>query len=224
MMPLIPGRTRMMAHARNSVLGRNFQMRMALDTRAWTVGDLDGMPDDGQRYEVIDGRLFVTPAPSLRHQDAILALAAILRPYVIQQAIGHLVISPADVKFSSQRGVQPDLFVARLVGGERPRNSSDIRGLLLAVEVLSPSTAKADRVDKRALYRDERVDEYWVVDLEARRFERSTPADTTVELAAATLRWRPAGAGDALNLDVKRYFAEVLDDDPRGTNTIRAQN
>jgi Uma2 family endonuclease len=186
-------------------------MRMALDTRSWTVADLATMPDDGQRYEVIDGELFVTPAPALRHQDAILALAAILRPYVMQHAIGHLVVSPADVKFSKSRGVQPDLFVARLVEGKRPRESSEIRGLLLAVEVLSPSTAKADRVVKRALYRDEGVDEYWVVDLETRRFERSTPADMAVAVEADTLRWHPAGAA-ALEIDLKRYFAEVLDD------------
>jgi Uma2 family endonuclease len=187
-------------------------MRMALDTRSWTVADLAGMPDDGQRYEVIDGQLFVTPAPTLRHQDAIGALYVILRPYVLQEAIGHLVIAPADVTFSPHRGVQPDLFVARLVEGKRPRESSEIRGLLLAVEILSPSSAKADRIDKRALYRDEGVDEYWVVDLEARRFERSTPAATSTALEVDKLRWQPAGAGSALVIDLKRYFAEVLDD------------
>jgi Uma2 family endonuclease len=185
---------------------------MALDTRSWTVADLAGMPDDGQRYEVIDGQLFVTPAPALRHQDAIMSLALLLAPYVKAQSIGHLVVAPADVTFSPRRGVQPDLFVARLVEGRRPRESSDIRGLLLAVEVLSPSSARADRVVKRALYRDEGVDEYWVIDLENRCFERSTPADTAVALEVDTLRWQPAGAGSALVIDVKRYFAEVLDD------------
>jgi Uma2 family endonuclease len=187
-------------------------MHMALDTHSWTVADLAGMPDDGQRYEVIDGELFVTPAPALRHQDAILALAMLLRPYVRQHDCGHLVIAPAEVTFSPRRGIQPDLFVARLVDGKRPRESSEIRGLLLAVEVLSPSSAKADRVNKRALYRDEGVDEYWVVDLENRRYERSTPADTAVALEVDTLRWQPAGARSALVIDLKRYFAEVLDD------------
>src|SRR4051812_4701692 len=132
-------------------------MPMAPEVKAWNVDDLATMPDDGQRYEVIDGELFVTPAPSLRHQDAIGALHLRLAPYVARERIGHVVFAPADVTFSSRRGVQPDLFVARLVNGRRPRTSTEIRGLLLAVEVTSPSTAKADRLAKRALYRDEGV-------------------------------------------------------------------
>lgn len=185
-------------------------MRMALDTRAWTVADLANMPDDGQRYEVIDGELFVTPAPALRHQDAIAALYLLLAPYVAKERIGHLVFAPADVTFSPRRGVQPDLFVAPFVNGRRPRESSEIRGLLLAVEVLSPSSVRADRVVKRALYRDEGVDEYWLIDLDARVFERSTPVDARVESATETLSWLPTGAAAPLTIDLKQYFAEVL--------------
>ena len=186
-------------------------MHMALDAHAWTVADLAGLPDDGQRYEVIDGELFVTPAPSLRHQDAIAALHLLLAPYVAKERIGHLVFAPADVTFSPRRGVQPDLFVASLVNGRRPRESSEIRGLLLAVEVLSPSSVRADRVVKRALYRDEGVAEYWLIDLDARAVERSTPADSKVKIIAETLSWRPKVAASPLTIDLKRYFAEILD-------------
>ena len=77
-------------------------MHMAPDVKAWTVSDLATMPDDGQRYEVIDGELFVTPAPALRHQDAIMRLVLLLAPYVEVQAIGHPVFAPADVTFSSR--------------------------------------------------------------------------------------------------------------------------
>src|ERR1044072_5630002 len=104
-MRLVPKRPSMMAHARVTVSGRTMQMRMALDTRAWTVADLERMPDDGQRYEVIDGELFVTPAPALRHQDAIAALYLLLAPYVEKERVGPLVFAPADVTFSSRRGV-----------------------------------------------------------------------------------------------------------------------
>jgi Uma2 family endonuclease len=194
------------------LFGEDRAMRMAADVKKWTVADLAHLPDDGQRYEIVDGELLVTPAPSLRHQDAIAALAVLLRPYVIEQRIGHLVFAPADVTFSPRRGVQPDLFVARLVDGKRPRESSDIRGLVLAVEVLSPSSARSDRVVKRALYRDEGVDEYWVVDLDARTVERSTPADIRVEVLAETLTWRPSGATSPLIMDLRQYFAAVLDD------------
>jgi Uma2 family endonuclease len=186
-------------------------MRMAPDVKAWTVADLASMPDDGQRYEVIDGELFVTPSPALRHQDAILELALRIAPYVVSHEIGHLVIAPADVTFSPRRGVQPDVFVAPLVNGRRPRHVSEIHGLLLAVEVLSPSSARADRIVKRAMYRDEGVAEYWVVDLDARTFERSTPLDTRVEIVTESLQWHPFGAPAPLIIDLERYFAAVLD-------------
>ena len=184
---------------------------MAADAKVWTVSDLANMPDDGQRYEVIDGELYVTPSPALPHQDAIGALHLLLAPYVKEHAIGHLVMAPADVTFSPHRGVQPDLFVASLVNGRRPRKLTDIRQLLLAVEVLSPSTARADRVKKRAMYRDEGVNEYWVVDLDARAFERSTPGDPSVHTFTDSLRWHPPGAPVPLVIDVASYFADVLD-------------
>src|SRR4051812_11711296 len=98
-----------------SAIEEDRAMHMAPGVKAWTVDDLAHMPDDGQRYEVIDGELFVTPSPALRHQDAIAELVHLLRPYVVGQAIGHLVFAPADVTFSPRRGVQPDLFVAPLV-------------------------------------------------------------------------------------------------------------
>ena len=186
-------------------------MRMAPDVKAWTVADLADLPDDGNRYEVVDGELFVTPAPSLDHQEAIAALLARLRPYVMAHRIGHVTFAPADVTFSPRRSVQPDLFVARLVGGKRPRKSADLRGLLLAVEVLSPTSTRADRVVKRALYLDEGVDEYWLVDLDTRAIERSTPASTKVEVVRDTLDWKPAGAAAPLVIHLADYFAEVLD-------------
>lgn len=186
-------------------------MHMATDVRAWTVADLAGMPEDGQRYEVIDGELFVTPGPELRHQDAIAQLFLRLAPWVASQAVGHVTFAPADVTFPPRRRVQPDLFVAPLVDGRRPRQSSDIRGLLLAVEVLSPSTVRADRVVKRAMYREEGVAEYWVVDLDARVVERSTPADERIDVLANSIEWRPPGAAGPLVIDLERYFADVLD-------------
>jgi Uma2 family endonuclease len=199
------------AHARQACDIEEEKMRMAPDLREWTVADLADLPDDGQRYEVIDGELFVTPAPSLRHQDAIAALYLVLAPYVKAHSVRHLVFAPADVTFSPRRGVQPDLFVAAFVNGRRPAKSSDIRTLLLAVEVLSPSSARADRVVKRAMYSDEGVAEYWLIDLEGRHVERSTPAAAAVERAADSIAWHPAGAAAPLLIDLERYFAEVLD-------------
>jgi Uma2 family endonuclease len=156
-------------------------MHMPLLKRRWTVDDLADLPDDGQRYEVIDGELFVTPAPSPRHQDAIAELYVLLREYLSRERVGHAYFAPADVTFSRTRAVQPDLLVVPLIGGRRPDRFGDLGPLLLAVEVLSPSTARADRVAKRTMFRDEGVAEYWIVDLDARTIERSTPADPRFE-------------------------------------------
>jgi Uma2 family endonuclease len=156
-------------------------MHMPKLDRHWTADDLRELPDDGNRYEVIDGELFVY-------------------------------VAPADVAFSPRRLVQPDVFVAPLVNGRRPREWVDVRALLLAVEVLSPSTARADRVAKRRLFRDEGVPEYWIVDLDARTIERSTPADARPEVFDGRLEWRPSGGREPLVIDVEAYFAGVLDE------------
>jgi Uma2 family endonuclease len=187
-------------------------MRMPTLKRRWSADDLEDLPDDGQRYEVIDGELFVTPAPSLPHQRAIFELARLLADYVQAEGIGDMIIAPADVRFSDVRSVQPDLFVMPLVDGRRPRRFEDAGRLLLAVEVLSPSTARADRVNKRTLFRDEGVAEYWIVDLDARTIERSTPADSRIDVLADRVEWRPEGAASSLTVDLLEYFARVLND------------
>jgi Uma2 family endonuclease len=186
-------------------------MGMPTLKRRWTVDDLDDLPDDGNRYEIIDGELFVTPAPSPRHQDAIVEMYVLLREYLTRERVGHAFVSPADVIFSPTRALQPDLFVVPLVAGRRPDRWDEIRRLLLAVEVLSPTTARADRVAKRVLFRDEGVAEYWIVDLDARTVERSTPADPRVEVLIEQLEWAPEGAAPPLVIDLTSYFARVLD-------------
>ncbi len=184
-------------------------MSMPAAERRWTVADVQALPDDGQRYEVIDGELFVTPAPSYRHQRAAIEMYVLLREYLAVERVGHGLVAPADVIFSPKRGVQPDVFVTPLVDGHPPERWEDVRRLLLAVEVLSPSTARADRVAKRRLFRDEVVPEYWVVDLDARTVERSTPADPRVEVLADAITWHPEGAGAPLVIDIQAYFARV---------------
>jgi Uma2 family endonuclease len=186
-------------------------MAMPNVKRRWTVAERDQLPDDGSRYEVIDGELFVTPAPAWRHQAAVLRLATLLDAYVSRERIGAVLPAPADVVFSEDRGVQPDVFVVPLVDGRRPERFDDVRRLLLVAEVLSPSTARADRVRKRTLYRDEQVPEYWVVDLDARTFERTTPHEDRPELLSEQLVWSPDGCNQPLVIDLEAYFTSVLD-------------
>ena len=187
-------------------------MHMLTITRQWTADDLQDLPDDGNRYEVIDGELFVSPAPSLNHQAAVGRLYRILADYLDRQRIAFPYVSPADITFSPTRAVQPDVFVVPLVNGRRPRAFVEVGRLLVAAEVLSPSTARADRVAKRTLFRDERVSEYWIIDLDARTVERSTPDDPRPEVLAERLEWFPDGASEPLVVDLVEYFARVLDD------------
>jgi Uma2 family endonuclease len=186
-------------------------MSMPNVRRDWTVADLAGLPDDGNRYEVIDGELYVTPAPSFDHQAALQLLHRLVADYLDREPIGYVLIAPADVTFSERRGVQPDLFVVPPHDRRRPRRFEDVGHLLLAAEVLSPSSVRADRVAKRTVYREEGVEVYWVLDLDARTFEQSVPADPRVEVLANRVEWRPAGAREPLVIDVEDFFRRVLD-------------
>jgi Uma2 family endonuclease len=168
------------------------------------------IPQDGNRYEVVAGELFVTPAPSFDHQEAVAVLLGRLRPYVRHAGLGHATLSPADIEFDAETLVQPDVFVVPLVAGRRPAGWPDVHSLLLAVEILSPTTARADRAVKRGLYQRVGVPEYWIFDLEAQLVERWRPGDDRPEILTDTLVWRPDPAGDPLTIDLAAFFTEVL--------------
>lgn len=121
-------------------------------------------PDDGNRYEIIDGEVYVSPAPYVSHQDAVFNLAVILRRHVASKRLGRVFIAPIAVVLEKPSGVQPDVvFVAR-------RRGSIIheKGIFgapdLVVEVLSTFTASRDRQMKRDLYARTGVRHYWLVD------------------------------------------------------------
>lgn len=144
--------------------------------RALTQADLAATPDDGHRYELIDGSLVVTPAPSLRHQLVLAGLNAVLRDAVPPDL--RVLFAPADVVLAEDSVLQPDLFVARRsdLGGRDLRVPP-----LLAVEVLSPSTRAIDLHLKRARYETAGSPGYWVVDPDL-------PAITAWELQAGRYR------------------------------------
>ena len=184
-------------------------MRMAAKERVWTVDDLATLPDDGMQYEIIDGTLFVTPAPIWQHGDAVLSLARLLDPYLSTHALGHLKVAPQDVPFDTHNVVEPDLFVVPLVNGRRPRSWGEVGRLLLAVEVLSPSTARKDRVAKRSLYQRYGVPEYWLVDVDGGVVERWRPVDERPEILDRTFEWQPSPEVVPLSIDFLAYFNGV---------------
>lgn len=125
----------------------------------WTVDDLDRLPDDGLQYELLDGLLLVTPAPVLAHQRAIGNLHLLLRAACPP---GYEVfLSPVDWRPDRSTSLQPDLLVAR---NEDVETKNLTAPLVLAVEVLSPSTRRKDLLLKRSKYEESGVRSYWVVD------------------------------------------------------------
>lgn len=187
-------------------------MRMAQASDQWTAEMVRALPDDGNRYEVVAGELLVSPAPVWRHGDAVAELHVLLHGYCREHHVGHVKIAPQDVEFDERNMVEPDVFVVPLVAGVKPREWSEVRRLLLAVEVLSPSTARHDRFTKRRLYQSRGVPEYWIVDPDARLLERWRPGDERPEVVEGTLAWQPDGTRPPLLIDLPAYFAEVLGD------------
>jgi len=182
-------------------------MGMPAQHTHWTAEMVRALPDDGKRYEVLDGELFVSPAPSLRHQAVLARLYDRIRPYIGEHRFGWIWWSPADIEFAPDRLVQPDLFVVPELGRGEPATWRDITALLLVIEALSPSTARSDRGQKRIVYQDERIPEYWIVDTDAELVERWRPGEQQPEIIRDTLAWRPRNLIPALEIDLRTIFA-----------------
>ena len=179
-----------------------------METR-WTAELVRALPEDGKRYELVSGELVVTPAPAPLHQRILVALFQRLDSYLRSTVSGRILWSPADLAFGEDEILQPDLFV--LPASLRPGFSawSEVTSLLLAIEVLSPSTARYDRILKRKRYQRGGVPEYWIVDPDARVIERWRPNDERPEVASEILEWRPAPDAPPLLLDLPTLFAEA---------------
>ena len=179
-------------------------MRMAAPT-FYTAEMVRALPADGNRYETVHGELLVTPAPRAVHQHIMTRLTVALSRYLERTPIGEVFISPADISWNSDVLVQPDVFVVDLAEA-RTLDWSKMQHLLLAVEVLSPSSLRADRFTKRRLYQEVGVALYWVVDPEAREVEVWTPADTFPTIERERVTWRPSGADEALEIELAELF------------------
>lgn len=185
-------------------------MAVSTQLKVWSLEELHSLPDDGNKYELIHGELFVTPAPTFHHQRAAFVLGTRLQPYVAAHGIGVVVLAPADVLTAEHVMVQPDVFVAGLIEGRQPASWKDVGTPLLVAEILSPSTARADRQVKRRLYQRERVPEYWIVDVDARLLERWRPEDERPEILAERIEWGPDPRHPPLVIDLAGYFREVV--------------
>ncbi len=175
----------------------------------WTADMVRALPDDGNRYEVVHGELLVTPSPRLPHQLVVTRLAHALAGYLDGHAVGVALVAPADISWGRRDVlVQPDVFVVdrEEVGtGEWDR----LRHLLLVVEVLSPSTARADRFVKRRRYQEAGVPVYWIVDVDERQAEVWTPEADFPHIEREVLVWYPRGAAAPFRLELGDLFRPV---------------
>jgi len=151
--------------------------------KRWTYEEYYQL-DDGKRYEIIDGDLLRAPAPDTWHQDFARKLFRLLDRFVTANGLGEVFFAPIDEVLSAEDTVQPDLvFVARAKAGIIQRRA--IFGVPdLLVELVSPSSVRRDRYEKKALYARFGVVEYWIGDPANQTLEILTLKGDTYELHA----------------------------------------
>jgi len=153
------------------VVERAKRPTLLLEKKRYTYRDYLSFPDDGYTYQIIDGEVFMAPAPSPYHQRISRNIEFILWRFVSERGLGEVLDAPCDVVLSEENVVQPDLlFISRerlsIIGEASVNGPPD-----LVVEIISPSTETLDREVKRRLYERFGVKEYWVVDPERREIE-----------------------------------------------------
>jgi Uma2 family endonuclease len=168
---------------------------MPIDVRL-TYEDYCLLPNDGKRYEIIDGELFVTPSPLRWHQKVLANLLYYLTEFVKKRDLGEVYPAPLDVVFSQYDVVEPDILYiskarAQIMTEKNIQGAPD-----LIVEVLSESTAQIDRTTKLKLYARYGVAEYWVID--------------PTMLSAEIYRLLPSGFELAARLDSSQSLASPL--------------
>jgi Uma2 family endonuclease len=164
-------------------------MHMATSTRRWTRADLANLPDDGNRYEVLEGKLLVTPQASMPHQAIAMRLSAALVPYVARHALGT-VMGPGAVIFGKNE-LQPDVLVVPLEFDRLPEKWTSAPHPIFVAEVLSRSTRLRDLRDKPPAYRGLTIPDYWVIDRFERRAFVWTLASREHAIVTTELRWQP---------------------------------
>ena len=176
--------------------------------RRWTYEEFRRLPDDGNRYEVIAGELYLTPAPRAVHQEIVGYLSEVLRPFVRKHGLGRVLPGPIDVLFAEGDYLEPDLVFVRHDRREIVTDRGIEAAPDLVIEVLSTSTAARDRGIKRERYALFGVPEYWIVDADARQIEihRNQEPPRLPQVVRDTLAWRPVPGGPVLEIDVQEVL------------------
>jgi Uma2 family endonuclease len=137
----------------------------------WTYDDYAALPDDGNRYEIVNGVLYITPSPSWSHQGVVGEIFAYLRTYVKLAGLGKVFVAPLDVELASNTVFQPDVVVLLNESLGKLKGNHIIGAPDLVVEVASPGTSTHDRHNKQLAYARAAIPEYWIVDSVAQTVE-----------------------------------------------------
>jgi len=181
-----------------------------------TYEDYCALPDDGRRYEILEGVLSVTPSPSTLHQRVSRRLELIIALHVEEHHLGEIFDAPVDVVLSPHNVVQPDLVFIRRERSHLITDKNIAGPPDLVVEILSPTSAETDRRTKAHLYARYGVDHYWLVDPEARVLEEYC-REGKVFVRAGTyqgpVRFVPRCFPD-LHLDLAKVWGEPAQEIP----------
>jgi Uma2 family endonuclease len=182
------------------------RMHTAPEKKRWTLEEVHALPEDGNKYELVYGELWVTPAFSDRHETILARLTRILDPYVEAQGLGLVYHPRAVFRVGREVEVEPDLMVRQPHPdpGGGPWETAP-RPILVA-EVVSPSSRRRDYGKKRELYLEKEIPEYWIVDGEQRTITIVAPGRDAA-VVTDRLTWAPAGASDPLTCELARVFA-----------------
>lgn len=182
---------------------------MPLPSITWQ--DVQQMPDDGNRYEAIEGDLYMTPAPGTRHARVSKRLQYALDRMLERLGLGEILVAPYGVEFpATGEGVQPDIIFVSRERREIIEEAGIVGAPDLVVEILSPSTAGRDRTIKLRLYERQGLGEYWIVDPDESTVDVWRFGEGRVhERCTGTLPVR-LGAEDVGVIDLEAVFAPGL--------------
>lgn len=169
-------------------------------TKVWTLEEVHSLPDDGNKYELLNGELLVTPPPSRDHETIGARLQRILDPFVARHALG-LIFRPRSILRIKGSELEPDLMVQAEYRGRW----EDAPLPRLIIEIHSPSTRRRDLVHKRNFYMEVGIEEYWMLDPENQTLTavRNDRADVT---SGTLYAWHPAGVDASLTIEIAILF------------------
>ncbi len=183
----------------------------------WTYEAYAAIPENGKRYEVVRGVLYMAPAPGMKHQSIAGHIFYHLTTHVYYRKLGKTFFAPFDVQLNEKTIVQPDVLVILNAHRERITESRIIGAPDLVVEILSPKTASKDRHEKRAAYEQAGVPEYWLVDPETRSVELLVLKEGRYQnLGAFRGKERvPSRIVPELPVEVEQFFADLAEEEER---------